>query len=156
MRLRPSRTKTVFLLAISLAFTVIGVGAIGRGRGFVGWFVALFFGVCSTAFAIHLLPGASYLDLSPDGFVVSSLFRRWPLIRWDSVSEFHVAPVPGSGVRKVVFSRDSSRHARLAAISVSLVGATDTLPDTYGRTADQLAGLMNEWRLRAIGSDARQ
>src|SRR5947208_13499225 len=95
MRLQPSKTKTVFLLTISLVFTIAGVGAIGRGREFAGWFVALFFGVCSTGFAIHLLPGASYLDLSPEGFVVSSLFRRWALTRWDSVSEFHVAPVPG-------------------------------------------------------------
>ena len=150
MRLQPSRTSTAALLTISVAFTIAGVGAIGSGRGFAGWLVALFFGVCSTAFAIHLLPGASYLDLSPEGFVVSSLFRRWLLIRWDSVSEFHVAPVPGSGIRKVVFSRESSDHPRLAALNRRLVGATDTLPDTYGRTPEQLAKLMNEWHRRAL------
>ncbi len=133
MRLVPSRTKTIALLTISVAFTIVGVWAIGTGRGFAGWLVALFFGVCSTAFAIHLWPGASYLELSPEGFVVSSLFRRWPLIRWDSVSEFEVAPIPGSGIRKVVFSRDSP-YPRLAALNRSLVGATDALPDTYGRT----------------------
>ena len=149
MVLRPAKTKTVFLLTISLAFTVIGAYAIGAGKGIVGWFVGVFFGVCSAAFAIHLWPGASYLQLLPEGFVACSLFRRWPLIRWDSVSEFHVAPAPGSGMRMVVFSRDSSRHPRLAAINRSLVGATDALPDTYGRTPDELAALMNEWRLRA-------
>ena len=79
MRLRPSRTKTSFLLTISLAFTAIGVGMVGSGKGITGWFVALFFGICSTAFAIHLWPGASYLQLSPDGFVVCSLFRLQPL-----------------------------------------------------------------------------
>src|SRR5712692_8162679 len=125
MLLRPARTKTVVLLTVSLAFTVIGVGAIGTGQRIVGWFVALFFGVCSAAFAIHLWPGASYLELSPDGFVVCSLFRRWPPIRWHSVSEFHAARLPASGIRKVVFSRDSSPYPRLAAINRSLVGATD-------------------------------
>src|SRR6266850_2221057 len=101
MRLLPSRTKTVALLAICVGFTIVGVGAIGNGKGFVGWLVALFFGVCSTGFAIHLWPGASYLQLLPEGFVVRSLFRTLPLIRWESVSEFHVEPVPGSGVKMV-------------------------------------------------------
>ena len=50
----------------------------------------------------------------------------------------------------VVFSHDHSRHPRLAAINQSLVDATDALPDTYGRTPDELADLMNEWRLRAL------
>jgi hypothetical protein len=74
MRLLPSRTKTIALLTISVAFTIAGVRAIGDGKGFAGWLVAVFFGVCSAAFAIHLAPGASYLELSPEGFVVSSLF----------------------------------------------------------------------------------
>jgi len=149
MRLVPSKTKTAALLTISIALTIAGVGAIGRGQGFVGWLVALFFGICSTAFVIHLLPGASYLELSPEGFVVSSLLRRWPLIRWESVSEFDVAPVPGSS-RRVVFSRDSPQHPRLAALNRSLVGATDALADNYGRTPEQLADLLNEWRRRAL------
>ena len=93
MRLRPSRKKNTFLLTISLAFTAIGVGMVSSGKGITGWFVALFFGICSIAFVIHLWPGASYLHLSPDGFVVCSLFRRQPLLRWDNVSEFHVAPI---------------------------------------------------------------
>src|SRR5260370_42634539 len=100
MRLLPSRTKTVALLAISVSFTIVGVGAIGNGKGFVGWLGALFFGFCSTAFVLHLAPGASYLELSPDGFLATSLFRLWPLIRWVSVNEFGVAPIPGSGIRK--------------------------------------------------------
>src|SRR2546421_3692742 len=132
MRLLPSRSKTVTLLAVSLAFTAIGVWAIGTGQG-IGWFVALFFGVCLAGFAIHLWPGASYLQLLPEGFVVRSLFRTLPLIRWENVSEFHVAPVPGSGAKMVVYSCDSSRHPRLAALNRSLVGATDALPDSYGR-----------------------
>jgi len=81
-----------------------------------------------------------------------SLFRRWPLIRWDDVSEFHVALIPGSGIRNVVFSRDASPHRRLATINRSLVGGTDTLPDAYGRTPGELADLMNKWRLRALDS----
>jgi hypothetical protein len=131
-------------------------GVIVSGEGIMGWFVALFFGVCSAAFAVHLWPGASYLQLSPEGFVACSLFRRQPLIRWDSVSEFRVAPVPGSGMKMVVYSCDHSRHPRLAAVNRTLVGATDALPDTYGRTPDELAALLNEWRLRALYSEPRQ
>jgi len=150
MRLRPARTKTAFLLTVSLAFTAIGVVMVNSGEGIPGWFVALFFGVCSVAFAIQLCPGASYLQLFPDGFVVCSLFRRHALIRWDSVSEFRVAPVPGSGMKMVVYSRDHSRHPRLTAINRNLTGATDALPDTYGRPPGELAELLNKWRLQAL------
>src|SRR5215813_87664 len=69
MRLRPARRRTAFLLTTSLAFTAIGVAMLFSGEGIAGWFVGLFFGVCSAAFAIHLSPGASYLQLSSDGFV---------------------------------------------------------------------------------------
>jgi len=46
MRLLPSKAKTTALLTISVAFTIAGIGAIGAGKGFVGWLVAVFFGVC--------------------------------------------------------------------------------------------------------------
>ena len=154
MRLLPARTKTSILLAVSLAFTAIGVGMVVSGR-ITGWFVGLFFGICSGALAIHLWPGASYLQLSADGFVACSLFRRQPLIRWDSVSEFHVAPPLGSGIKMVVFSRGQSPHPCLAAINRSLTGATDALPDTYGRTPEELAELLNQWRRRALLIEGR-
>jgi hypothetical protein len=150
LRLPPSRTKTLFLLAVSLAFTAIGAAMILSGGGIANWFCGVFFGVCSTAFTIQLWPGASYLLLLPDGFVVCLLFRRRPLIRWDSVSEFRVALVPASGMRMVVFSRDPSPNPRLASINRRLVGDTDGLPDSYGRKPDQLADVLNEWRRRAI------
>src|SRR2546427_2274915 len=93
LRLRPSKWKIVLQLAASLAFTVAGVWMMA-GHGRLAWFPALFFGLCSAVFAIQLWPGASYLELLPEGFVACTLFRRWPLVRWDSVSEFRVAAVP--------------------------------------------------------------
>jgi hypothetical protein len=59
MRLRPAKTKTVFLLMVSLAFTAIGVGAIRTGQEIVGWFVALFFGLCPAAGASYVSPLAA-------------------------------------------------------------------------------------------------
>jgi hypothetical protein len=148
LRLRPAKTKTLFLLAVSLTFTVAGIHAIATKRAFAGWLVLLFFAVCSAVFAIHLLPGASYLELLPEGFIACSLFRRRPLVRWDSVSVFRVERAPGTGIKLVVFSQTIPNYPRLAAINQRLVGDTDALPDTYGRNAEQLALLMNEWRRR--------
>ena len=127
--LRPARWKLLVMLAVSLAFTTIGALMIRDNQGIKAWLSASFFGLCSTVFAIQLFPRASYLHLRPDGFVACTLFRRWPLVRWDSVSEFQVVAVPPLGKKMVVYN-----------------DATATLPDTFGLKPDQLAELLNEWR----------
>jgi hypothetical protein len=143
--LRPARKWGFLRLALGLLFTAGGLGMIRDEQGAAGWFCALFFGLCSLVFAVQLWPGGSYLRLSPDGFEVRLLLRRWPLVRWERVSEFRVAAVPGAG-RTVVYSPDPPARPGLAAVNRALVGETDGLPDNFGRSPEELAQLLNEWR----------
>jgi hypothetical protein len=92
-----------------------------------------------------------YLRLTPDGYE-----EHWVLHtsghRWSDVERFvarkvgpveHVAVVP------------SPAHARLSTLrrGVRVLGLSDaTLSDTYGRSARDLADVMNAWAARAHAS----
>lgn len=150
-RLVSSPFKNLLLLAGSLVFTGIGCLMIHDSRGIAAWFVTGFFGVCSVVFAISLLPGASELALFREGFVVRSLFRKWPLIRWEAVGEFRAVRIPGSILKTVAFDTSDAPARRLTTMSRRLTGVSHCLPDTYGMPAEELADFLNEWRERATG-----
>jgi len=128
------------LLLISLGFTVIGVWMIVEGEGIAAWFVASFFGLGLVVAVAQFWPAASYLKLTPKGFVCCTLFRRWSA-EWGSVSEFHVGQVGND--KRVVFKRSGASGRKF-------------LPDSYGQTPQQLADLMNDWRERGIGASPQR
>lgn len=72
--LRPRRFRWPAYFLIGLGFTVGGGLMIWDGD-WQGWFVAGFFGLCTVVSAILMLPGASYLRLTAEGFTQSSEFR---------------------------------------------------------------------------------
>jgi len=123
------------LLLICLVFTVVGVFMILEGEGLTAWFVASFFGLGLVVTVAQFWPAASYLKLTPKGFVCCTLFRNWSA-SWESVSEFYVGRIGDE--EKVIFKLSGSSGAKF-------------LPDTYGRTLQELADLMNDWRKRGIG-----
>jgi len=88
LTLRPAKAKTIGFLLVCLVFAVAGALMVRTGEA-MGW-LSVFFGLGCVVFGINLLPGASYLHLGPEGFIPCSLFRRWPQVRWDTVSEFRV------------------------------------------------------------------
>jgi hypothetical protein len=149
--LRPSKRRAVLYLLLCLALTVMDVFVIVGGGKVIGWFGVVFFGAGVLIFVVQLIPGASYLHLAPDGFVVCSLFRKWPVIRWEDVSEFQVASVPPSRMKMIVFDWAQAPKPQLRKINRALVGAGDALPDTYGLEPQELADIMNDWRSAFTG-----
>ena len=91
MLLRPKPTKSLLVALGSLAFVLIGIWMV-RSRDTFGWLAIVFFGLCLAVSLICLLPKASYLRLTPDGFIVGSLFRA-RTIRWEDVTGFGVGTV---------------------------------------------------------------
>jgi hypothetical protein len=110
----------------------------------------LFFGLGGVVFGVQLVPGASYLRLSGEGFVVCTLFRRQPIVSWKEASAFRVALVPPRRTKMVVYDRASGDPQRAARrINKFLVGPDEGLPDTYGMKSPDLADFLNDWRVRA-------
>ena len=89
--LRPKPTKWLLVALGSLAFVLIGIWMV-RSRDMFGWLAIAFFGLCLAVSLICLLPKASYLRLTPDGFTMCSLFRAHT-IRWEDVTGFGVGRV---------------------------------------------------------------
>lgn len=144
--LRPSRGKLLAQVLLGLVFAVVGVW-MGRSGKSAGWFVAGVFGIGSLGLSVQLFPNASYLALSAEGFVMCSMFRPWKFA-WTDVGAFAVGHL---GNRKVVMFNFSDSYRKLAAgraVARIISGAEGALPDTYGMGAEELARLLNEWRLR--------
>jgi hypothetical protein len=151
--LHPRRWKTALLLLICLAFTLIAIAMIRDGQR-MGWFVVVFFSLCTVTFGVLLLPGSAYLRLTPEGFETRSLFRTHHA-RWADITAFRAGRI-GLNAMVLIQYAPSYAHARkLRAVSAALTGAEGALPDTYGHSAQQLAELLNEWRDRAVRAQVR-
>jgi len=146
--LYPSRWKWLGVLAIGAVLAVGGVLMIRDGDP-KGWLVLIFFGAVVLGSAIVLLPGAGALVLDGDGFAVTNLFRRHRT-RWQDATGFTAAGIPPARQRFVVYDDARTNASHLAKINVTIVGHNAGLPDTYGRSADELAELMTAWRASAL------
>ena len=150
--LRPAKGKLALYLFCSFALVAIGVIKSPPGGSAMGWLAVAFFGLCGVVFAAQLLPGASYLRICGEGFVICTLFRKSAVIRWRDVGGFRVATVPPSLIKMVVFDWNGASHPGVRRINHALVGADAGLPDTYGMRPQDLASFLNEWRYRTVGT----
>lgn len=140
--LYPSRLQFAAYLLLCGAFTEIGILAIRSGEA-MGWFVAVFFGAGCVAFAVAMLPGASYLALTDDGFRVRSLFRSHSIL-WKTVAVFRLG-VLSPGRKSVVFDLAAGEPASwLRSANRSIAACEGALPDNYGMKPEALAALMND------------
>ena len=138
--LYPSKAKGLLVLFGSLLATALGVWMVCEGEwiGHVGY---LFFGLCSVACVIQLLPGASYLKLRDDEFEFGRIFGKH-CVKWEDVKNFEIW-THGSiemvgwnykeGVEVSIFVRINKR-----------AGTDELLADTYGMKTEELLSLMNE------------
>ncbi len=145
----PSRKKWLLVFAGGALFTAGGAWMIASGDA-SGWFVLIFFALVAIVAAAALLPGAGALMLDGDGFEVTNLFRHHRS-RWPDTAGFTAARIPPARQTMVVYNDATQTAKSLAKINVAIVGRNSALPDTYGLSADQLAGMMAQWRERALG-----
>lgn len=109
-----------------------------------GWFVSLFFGLCTVASALNLVRPAR-LELAERGFTTYQAGRgSGSFFDWRLCGHFTTWS-PAAGTTLVAFEYDSPssrRHPRLARLNRSLAGGNHALPDTYGLSASELRDLL--------------
>lgn len=137
-------------IAVSLAIVVIGAwwtrrgapgGGVILGVGGFGLFVSV----------LALLPGATFLRLTPEGFVQSSLFVRKPLVRWRDVASFEPFTFARLLMRRAVrvHLRDPSVvPERILRANRAAAGADEWVPAEFGMSAEETARLLDAWRSR--------
>jgi hypothetical protein len=143
--LHPSGIKWLAILLVSASAVVFGV-LMPPEEPFVAWAGIVLLGLGVVVSAVALLPGSSYLRLTPEGFEQRAFFRtsKWS---WQQFERFHAYRPPASPIRLVgfVFDPNVKGDATLRRVNRSMAGVDGGLSDTYGLAADELATLMNEW-----------
>jgi hypothetical protein len=159
LTLRPSKLRLLGLLLITVIFTFGGFLMIRENKPADGWYpwgITCFFGLGVLVLLIQLLPGATYLRLTPEGFEICSLFRISRLA-WRDVKEFCVYKQNLNTFVGFSFvdEYDRAQFGRLISRSVSDVFGSSIvegmLPDCYGMKAADLAQLLNDWRSNFAG-----
>ena len=140
----PSKAKYLLGLSAGLLFTERGVSMAYDGE-WMGHFVYLFFGLCSVASVITLLPDASYLKLRDDEFEFRRLFRKH-CVKWEDVKNFEIWTYSHrhGSIEQVGWNyKEGVEVSKFVRIN-KMVGIDDTLDDTYGMKMEELLSLMNE------------
>ena len=148
---RPLRYGVLAL--IGLGGMAFGVYAIVAGFGtawsmvFMGMLFTIVFAAMVFVSAVILIRGGGSLKLERDGFTIRSPFRA-AFFRWRDVVRFRVMRTADLR-HSVVFDFHSSYQGqRMLRGPGKRLGYEGIIPDNYGRTADQLAELLNDWRER--------
>jgi hypothetical protein len=98
LELRNSRSRYAVLLAVSLAFVVLGaflalqVGANAERRT-AGWASVVFFGACAAVFVVELGRGGARLVLSDEGILDHTM--KLGLIPWSDIADARLSGITG-------------------------------------------------------------
>jgi hypothetical protein len=146
---RPSKLKYLALLVVSAIFTASAF--LPNMDAATGWFVGLFFGLCTLIALIALMPGAMRLTLERERFIVKTLFRM-QACPWKETDAFAAVKVPSKPWPRMMLGYNWTKHAdtRLGRMNVALCGRNCALPDNYGWGIEDLAALMAAWRTKAL------
>jgi hypothetical protein len=150
--LRPGRLKWAGIGLVCLLFTVVGVW-LGLSGNKMGW-GAIFFGLGVLISTVSLLPNATYLRLTDEGFTICSMYRPHTY-RWQDVSGFAVGQACTNKMVLFNFEPTYQRSPGLRSINIGLVGYEAGLTETYGLTHEALAELLNQFKSRSIREDGR-
>lgn len=137
--LRPGKIKNIILILISIGFISLGISLLEKNM-LIAVLNIFFFGICLIIFIINMIPNSSYLKIDEKGIEMKNLFRT-TFIPWQAVSGFKTKFI---FVNKLVtFTIDE----KLLENS-KMKGKTGAFPDTYGMSAQKLAALLNEYKLK--------
>jgi len=144
LQLKPGPWKHLALFMTSVAFVVVAV-LLGPKHPLLAWLTGILFGLGAIVALVTVLPGSSFLRLEPERMTVCSLYRTWH-IPWSDIDSFFVASVGGRQMVCWRYAPGFFGQQRGRAISRTVAGVEAALPDTYGKSAIELATLLNQWR----------
>ncbi|HEV7693812.1 MAG TPA: hypothetical protein VGO52_23460 [Hyphomonadaceae bacterium] len=146
LTLRPSPLKWFALFLGSLAFTsfILQTGK----TGLMAWGGLLLFGGGIPLSLVAMFGIGTDLRLDREGFTVRTIFRAFHY-EWANCSAFEIERT--GRIDSVIFSVRTDEQKRASPpAKFFLHGPFHTLPDTYGRSPEKLAALMNAFRDRAL------
>ena len=113
-----------------------------------GWLPFIFFGLGILVSIVMMLPGASYIRLYAEGCEVCSLFKK-RRVRWGDIGPLSVSTISKNKMVVFDYSPNYTDHVSSRQLAKNMTGFEGALHDTFGMSAEELAGVMNEWRTTA-------
>jgi hypothetical protein len=107
----------------------------------------VFFGLGIVVALLQMLPDSAYLEIDERGFTTCTMFRK-SFVPWENVGEFFPLSLDPRARKMVAFHYAPGYKAHPAGrkLLTALAGAEAALPDIYGRSAEDLARLLNTIR----------
>jgi len=161
--LRPSKRTWILVLLISAAFVAIGVlilrGPLSSSDRSWAWASSAFFGLGIVISIAQLVPGSSFLRLTPTGITIRTMWRS-TFYRWSDIERFGVTRrVPGGHQHMVGMdfaaeypAGDKARG--LMSVNRQVLGFDGALPDNYGWDHAELAEHLNRLRAQYVATRA--
>jgi len=158
--LRPGGRRWILVGLICAAFVAVAIwlqllDGVNGGLLFVG----LFFGAGLLVAAFQLVPGVSCLRIMTEGLVVRHL-GRVRTYSWQGIDNFRVFEVRTRYYHQRFVGWDTCDDAppgvQRSKLSRLLSGVDDSLPDTYGEDADELAQRLQRYRDQYAGRRPRR
>jgi hypothetical protein len=134
--------KKVLLLLGSSLFVAGGIWLLPH-KPFIGGVAIIFFGLGLIVCAVGLLPKSSFLTLTEEGFTVASLYRKH-FVSWSSVQSFTPIRIGRNMIVGWNYSPEFRESTNLRKVNFAISEVEAALPDTYGKSAEELCALMNE------------
>lgn len=141
-----SETRSgVKMMSICTVFIVFGIWQATKGD-WKGYLCAGLFGLCLPVAILQMLQ-QNFLRLSDEGFTYGSPIRS-QTIPWRDVDRFFVVTLTQLGMptEEMVglnFSAACNRSKIARGIASAITDCEGMLPGTYGRTAQEIADMMN-------------
>ncbi|MCC9605140.1 hypothetical protein LOC68_24450 [Blastopirellula sp. JC732] len=142
LTLYPSGRRAILITSAStvLALFCVGLGATGKD---IGYIAAAFFVGCGVLGTMEIWPGSSWLRIDETGIRYCYLFTSHH-VAWNETESFEIELVSHSGMwgqEMVGFNRPSTPLDERKPNRLD-----ELLPNNYGRSAESLAKLLNEYR----------
>jgi hypothetical protein len=160
--LYPKRAKTIFILITGLVLAAgssisVVTSPAGTSDLYMGILGCIFFGLMILVALLMLFPGSSFLRLDDVGFTYGVLFRQRSR-RWEEIESFCSVSLSTANKSVGWLLRPEFRSSgALYKVNRAVVGYDEALPQTYGgKSADELAELMNDCRVDALLLEERR
>ena len=135
----------------SVVFVVVGIVFRDEIPMFMGYAAATLFGLGCIVFLVQLMPGANQLEIGHEGLKFTVLFKETAL-PWESVGHFYEVTMQDGKTRKVGWHYSPEIINRIEAKQgqpVDMSMPHGVLPENYGKSAQELAELLNTYRAQA-------
>lgn len=155
--LRPRKRKWALVLLACATFVAIGLMMLrdpNENRGLTLFFLG-FFGLGGVVAVMQFVPGSSFLQLTPEGFTMRTMWRS-QFYRWSDIEQFGIAEVHSGGQLHTLVGFDFSESypgegMRMRNLNRRLSGFEASLPDNYGWKHGDLAAHLNTLKSRFTG-----